>query len=51
MSNQTLAIQRLTKEKQKMDNDPNPNFIAIPSPSNLFEWHFVLYNFAADSPF
>lgn len=39
------------REKAKMDADPNPNFIALPTPANVFEWHFVLFNFSEDSPF
>lgn len=39
------------REKKKMEQNPDSTFIAIPTENNLFEWHFVLYNFADDSPY
>jgi ubiquitin-protein ligase len=46
----TLAIQRLIREKEKMQASPNSSFIAVPSSDNIFEWHFLLRNFN-DEPY
>ncbi|CAD8143016.1 unnamed protein product [Paramecium octaurelia] len=50
MANQ-IATQRLMREKQKMEQNPSDTFLALPTRSNIFEWHFVLFNFASDSPY
>lgn len=34
-----------------MECDPNPQMAVATNPENLFEWHFVLFNFEKDSPF
>lgn len=51
MATNQLSVQRLMREQSKMEAQPSPHFIALPTPKNLFEWHFVLHNFADDSPF
>lgn len=43
MSNK-LAVQRLLREYQKMSAHPNAQFVAVPNPENLFEWHFVIHS-------
>ncbi|ORC85082.1 putative ubiquitin-conjugating enzyme [Trypanosoma theileri] len=42
MSVAAAAIQRLSKEKKKIDAARVCDFYAAPLPDNLFEWHFTL---------
>ncbi|CAD8076850.1 unnamed protein product [Paramecium sonneborni] len=51
MANNSIATQRLMREKQKMELNPSDTFLAFPHNQNIFEWHFLLFNFANDSPF
>ncbi|CAD8132350.1 unnamed protein product [Paramecium pentaurelia] len=51
MANNQISTQRLMREKQKMEQNPSDTFLALPTRQNIFEWHFVLFNFANDSPY
>ncbi|TNV74943.1 hypothetical protein FGO68_gene15506 [Halteria grandinella] len=53
MAANQISVQRLMREKQKMEQelDKNSTFIALPTTNNIYEWHFVLYNFENDSAF
>jgi len=36
---------RLQKEYQQISESKTiTNFVAVPNPDNIFEWHFVVYN-------
>ncbi|CAD8058992.1 unnamed protein product [Paramecium primaurelia] len=41
---QQLSIQRLLREYDKLQKLNNNQFICEPNPTNIFEWHFVIYN-------
>lgn len=50
MANSQLSIKRLMREREKMEQSNNDQFITVPNPNNIFEWHFVLKNIK-DSPY
>lgn len=49
MKSHSLAVRRLTKEYQMLLSKPVKNILAVPSPDNIFEWHFLIYDL--DYPF
>ncbi len=44
MSDQRVAIARLSKEARMLAKIKLDNIIAVPSDSSLFEWYFVIFN-------
>jgi ubiquitin-conjugating enzyme E2 J2 len=49
MSSQ-LTLRRIMKEFENLRKNPNPNILALPMPSNIFNWHFLIFGLK-DSPF
>jgi ubiquitin-conjugating enzyme E2 J2 len=45
------AIVRLSREYQLLDANPNPQFAARPSESDMLTWHYVLVNLPKESPY
>ncbi|KEG05635.1 putative ubiquitin-conjugating enzyme, partial [Trypanosoma grayi] len=50
MTAAVAAIQRLSKEKKKLDETRVCDFYAAPLDDNIFEWHFTLQG-PAESPY
>uniref|UniRef100_A0A914CUS4 UBC core domain-containing protein n=1 Tax=Acrobeloides nanus TaxID=290746 RepID=A0A914CUS4_9BILA len=50
MAENNLAFIRLKNDYKKIILDPIPNVLALPSPSSLLEWHFVLLG-SIDTPY
>ncbi len=43
MSN-NIGIKRLNKElKDLEESKTNKNFVAVPDPDNIFDWHYCIY--------
>ena len=38
-----MAVKRLTMDYKSLIADPLPSIIAHPKPSNILEWHYVIY--------
>lgn len=45
------AVRRLGRDLQRLQNQPNPQVTVQPSTGSMLEWHFVLHNFPADTPY
>lgn len=45
-----MATARLKKECKSLVKTPIPHIIALPRPSNILEWHFILTP-ADDTPY
>jgi len=46
----TTAVQRLRKDAARLAKDPVPYVVAVPLPSNILEWHYVVQG-PPDSPY
>lgn len=46
----TTAVQRLRRDAARLAKDPVPYVIAVPLPSNILEWHYVVQG-PPDSPY
>lgn len=44
MGGDQMAVRRLIKEYKKIEENPVKNILALPNPSNILVWHFILYN-------
>ena len=49
-STSSSAVRRLTRDLKQLVDDPVPNCLAIPLPSNILEWHYVILG-AEDTPY
>lgn len=46
----SVAVQRLRKDAARLAKDPVPFILAVPLPSNILEWHYVVQG-PPDSPY
>lgn len=37
-----MGIKRLQVELQSLSKNPTPGVVAVPLPSNIFEWHYIV---------
>lgn len=45
------AIRRLKRDLDHLEKNPNTQFMARPSSKSLLEWHFVLHQLPAETPY